>query len=127
MTGPPTAVAVTPGPLAGPVLGRVVAAIAAAAGLGIDRVCEARLVGEALAAQGSAQAAGSRLEVRVEQDSGSVTLRAGPLVPGGADALLRRGPLPGVGPVLERLADDVGVDAEDGSAEYLVVRLGGAP
>jgi hypothetical protein len=85
------------------------------------------MVGEALAAEGSAQAADGRLQVGVEHDPGSVTLRAGPLVPGGADALLRFSRLPEVGPVLQRLADDVGIDAEDGRGEYLVVRLGRSP
>jgi len=125
MSGPATAVAVAAGPLAAPVLGRVVAAMAAAAGLGIDRVCDARLVAEALAADGSARAPDGRVRLLVEHGRGSLTIRVGPLPAGGAAALLRGSSLPRFGPVLQRLADEVGIEVGIEAGEHLVISLVG--
>jgi hypothetical protein len=123
VSGPATAVAVAGGPLAAPVLGRVVAAMAAAADLGIDRVCDARLVGEALAAHGSGQTLDGRVRLSVEQGRGSLKIRVGPLIPGGAAALLGGSSLTQVGTVLQGLVDEVGVEAERGAGEHLTIRL----
>jgi len=125
VSGATTAVAVAAGPLAAPVLGRVVAAMAASAGLGIDRVCDARLVAEALAADGSARASDGRVRLHVEHGRGSLTIRVGPLPAGGAAALLRGNSLPQFGPVLQRLADEVGIEVGIEAGEHLVISLVG--
>ena len=49
-------------------------------------------------------------------------LKVGPLRPGGGQALIVDASVPGVGNVIEQLADDISV-APDSDAEYLVVRL----
>ena len=104
----------------------MVAALAARADLGLDRVDDARLLAGALAAHGPAHARDGRLRLSVERRPGALSIRVGPLVPGGASALLRESALPGVGPVVQRLADEVGVDAESGTGEFLVLGLGPA-
>jgi hypothetical protein len=119
----PVSIAVSGGPLAAPVLSRVAAALAAAAGLDLDRLENARLVADALAAHGPARTPDGRVRVAFDEGSGALTMRVGPLVAGGAAVLLRECALPGVGPVLQRLADEVGVDAESGTGEFLVIRL----
>jgi len=49
-------------------------------------------------------------------------LRVGPLRPGGGEALIVDATVPGVGNVIEQLADDITV-SPGGDAEYLTVRL----
>ena len=49
-------------------------------------------------------------------------LRVGPLRPGGGHALIVDASVPGVGNVIEQLADEVEIETE-GDAEYLCVRL----
>jgi serine/threonine-protein kinase RsbW len=62
--------------------------------------------------------------VNVALDAGerTLSLRVGPLRPGGGSALIVDAAVPGVGNVIEQLADDVSVSPE-GEAEYLDVRL----
>ncbi len=127
MTGPGTTVSVAEGLLAAPVLTRVVAALAARADLALDRVDDARLLAAALAAHGPGHARDGRLRLSVERGPGELSIRVGPLVPGGAGALLRESALPGIGPVVPRLADEVGVDAESETGEFLVLRLASPP
>ena len=54
---------------------------------------------------------------------GAVTVEVGPLPNGGAGALQAQATVPGVGPVLERLADSVDVRATEGG-EIVVLGFG---
>jgi serine/threonine-protein kinase RsbW len=115
-------VAVRPGPLVAPVLSRVIGMLAARAQAPIDRLDDALLVADAIAAHGPGLADG-RLGVAVRAGDGELELRVGPLREEGARALLAAAELPGVGNVLERVADEVIVD--DGpDGEHLLIRLG---
>lgn len=107
-----------------PVLRRVIALMAAHAGFSMDRLSDAVLVAETLAAHTPGHATNGVVRVSIEDESGAVLMRVGPLVDGGAAALLESSRLPAYGAVLEHLADGVEADtshADEG--EYLVVRL----
>jgi hypothetical protein len=119
-------VVVTAGPLGGPVLGRVVGMLAARADCPIDRLDDALLVADAVAAKAASFSDDGRVNVLVSAEIGSVELLVGPLRPNGADDLVESAALPGVGNVLERVADELESthrDGEDGP-EYLRIRLG---
>jgi serine/threonine-protein kinase RsbW len=119
-------VTVANGPLAGPVLGRVVGMLAARADCPIDRLDDALLVADAVAAKAGSFSADGRVKVRVFAEIGSVELVVGPLRPNGAGDLVESAALPGVGNVLERVADELESDELDGAGdgEYLRIRLG---
>jgi hypothetical protein len=122
-----TLVDVAVGPMARPVISRVTGAMAAQAGLRLDRLSDATLLAEALVAHGSAHVPGGRLCASFLVRPGSLRIRLGPLVSGGADALLREAQLPGVGSVLERLADEVVVETGDDGDHLTVVAVQPAP
>lgn len=114
------------GPLVGPVLGRVVGMLAARADFPIDRLDDALLIADAVAAKAGSFAANGRIKVRVVSQIGSVELFVGPLLANGASDLVASAALPGIGNVLERVADELVSEqrAEDGGSEYLRIRLG---
>jgi hypothetical protein len=111
------------GPLVAPVLSRVVGMLAARAHCPIDRLDDALLVADAVAASGSAVALDGRLSVHVAAAPGSLRLDIGPLRPQGAQDLLAGAELPGVGNVLERVADDVRRETVNGT-EHVHIRIG---
>jgi hypothetical protein len=113
------------GPLAAPVLGRVVGILAARADCPIDRLDDALLVADAIAARAAGFAEDGRVNVRVAAEPGSVELRVGPLRTDGAAGLIASASLPGIGNVLERVADELEpLAARNGHGEYLRIRLG---
>jgi hypothetical protein len=118
-------VGVAAGPLGAPVLGRVVGMLAARADCPIDRLDDALLVADAVAAKAGSFADDGRIRARVVARLGSVELHVGPLRAGGADDLIASAALPGVGNVLERVADELESQARDGDVdgEFLLIRL----
>jgi serine/threonine-protein kinase RsbW len=113
------------GPLAAPVLGRVVGILAARADCPIDRLDDALLIADAVAAQAASFALDGRVNVRVVAERGSVELHVGPLRADGAGALIASASLPGIGNVLERVADELEPQSgSNGDDEYLRIRLG---
>jgi hypothetical protein len=117
------AVSIRKGPLVGPVLGRVVGMLAARAQCPIDRLDDAMLLTDAVAAHAPAHTTDAHVQVVVAADEDGLELRVGALSRDGADGLLADAELPGVGNVFKRVADEV--DARlggDGGAE-LVLRL----
>jgi serine/threonine-protein kinase RsbW len=113
------------GPLAAPVLGRVVGILAARADCPIDRLDDALLVADAIAAKAASFAEDGRVNVRVVAEPGSVELHVGPLRTDGATDLIASASLPGIGNVLERVADELEPQpAVNGHAEYLRIKLG---
>ena len=117
-----TLVDLSPGPLAGTVLSRVAGAMAAQAGLRLDRLSDATLLAEALAAHGARHMADGRLTAHLAVTPGRLRVRFGPLAPGGADGLRRDATLPDVGSVLDGLADDLVVEAGP-AGEMLVLHI----
>jgi serine/threonine-protein kinase RsbW len=111
------------GPLVAPILGRVVGMLTARADCPIDRLDDALLVADAISAKAGSFSEDGRVNVRVIARVGSVELQVGPLREGGAEDLIASAALPGVGNVLERVADVLEPQL-DGSGELLVIRLG---
>ncbi len=111
------------GPLLGPVLTRVIGMLAARAQCPIDRLDDALLVADTVAAHSPDHAVNGAVTVGLVADEGMLELTIGSLSPEGAEALLRDADLPGVGNVLERVADAVEVRTQDGG-EQLYIRLG---
>ena len=119
---PSTTVSIVAGPLVGPVLRRVVGMLAARADLPLDRLDDAVLVADLIAARAPAHVSSGRVDVALEPGARSLSLRVGPLREGGGEALIVDASVPGVGNVIEQLADDISVSPE-ADAEYLIVRL----
>jgi hypothetical protein len=112
------------GPLVAAVLGRVVGMLAARAQCPIDRLDDAILLTDAVAAHAPVHARNGHVHVVVSADDEHLELRVGELRPDGARALLADGELPGVGNVFDRIADEVRQGATaDGDAAELVLRL----
>ena len=113
------------GPLLGPVLTRVIGMLAARAQCPIDRLDDALLVADTVAAHSPDHAINGTVTVGLAAQEGLLELTIGSLEAQGGEALLRDADLPGVGNVLERVADDVSTgEAADGSGEELQIRLG---
>jgi serine/threonine-protein kinase RsbW len=111
-------VKVVQGPLVAPVLSRVVGMLAARAQCPVDRLDDALLVADAIAAHAPRRSADGHVTVRLTAGGDGLEMRVLDLTPGGGDALVSDASLPGVGNILERIADDVHTDGDD-----LVVRL----
>jgi serine/threonine-protein kinase RsbW len=106
------------GPLVAAVLGRVVGMLAARAQCPVDRLDDALLVADAIAAHAPGHSLDGHVTVELHTGGDGLELRVLDLVPDGGDDLLAAATLPGVGNVLERIADDVRVEGDT-----LVVRL----
>ena len=117
-----TKVSIASGPLVGPVLRRVVGMLAARADLPLDRLDDAVLVADLIAARAPAHMAASTVDVVLKTGPRTLLLHVGPLRPGGGDALIVDAAVPGVGNVIEQLADEVSVVSGD-DGERLAVRL----
>ena len=118
----PTTVSIAAGPLVGPILRRVVGMLAARADLPLDRLDDAVLVADLIAARAPAHVVGQTVDVELSSSARSLELRVGPLRGGGGEALVVDAAVPGVGNVIEQLADELRVSPE-GEREYLHVRL----
>jgi hypothetical protein len=116
-------VGVASGPLVAPVLGRVVGMLTARADCPIDRLDDALLVADAVSAKAGSFSEDGRVNVHVIARIGSVELRVGPLRRGGAEELIASAALPGVGNVLERVADVLEPQEEGVDGDFLVIRL----
>jgi hypothetical protein len=99
--------------LLGPVLGRVVGMLAARAQCPIDRLDDALLLTDAVAAHAPGHTADGRVTVQVHAEPDGLWLRVGPLPADGAAALVRAASLPGVGNVFERVASDVRTEGSE--------------
>lgn len=116
-----TAVKVGPPELVGPVLSRVLGALAARHEITIDRLSDTMLLSDAISAAAPQGFTDGHVELSIADRPQGVELRVGPMTEGGA-ARLRKGlDLPEVGS-LESLADDLRVEqGEEG--EFLVVAI----
>ena len=115
-------VAVANGPLVGAVLGRVVGMLAARAQCPIDKLDDALLITDAVAAHAPRFSADDRVRVVVRTDDSALEIIVRSLTKGGTEGLVADATLPGVGNVLERVADEVDRSpGEDG--EQLRIRV----
>jgi serine/threonine-protein kinase RsbW len=109
-----------------PVLARMVGALAARRDLSVDRVSDAVLVTDAIAAAAPTRFADGRVKLGLDDGESGIELRLGPMDPGAAKAIREELEVPDVGGSLEVLADDLAVEESD-DGEYLVIRFAAAP
>jgi serine/threonine-protein kinase RsbW len=124
MTSEPVALSVAAGSLLAPVVARVVGAVAAQAGLELDRLNDAKLAADAIAQDVRRRSADGRLAMEASAGERVLTLSFGPFPEGEATALRDGSLLPGVGSVVDGLADAVSV-VTGADGDRLVLRFGG--
>ncbi len=110
--------------LLGPVLGRVIGAVAARQDLPIDRVSDAVLVSDAIAAAAPPRFVDGRVRLGLDDREG-LQLRLGPMEEGGAERVREALGVPEVGGSLEALVDELAVETS-ADGEYLIIRFTGA-
>jgi anti-sigma regulatory factor (Ser/Thr protein kinase) len=121
--GATTTVTISPvAPLARSVLPRLLGALAARANFSTDRISDAHLVADALSAHASEATSAGHLTITVSIRPRNLELTLGPLDAGRASELASGSDGDGVGRVLARLSDRVGVEV-DGSHELLDLQL----
>lgn len=107
------------------VLTRAFGVMAAHADLPVDRLADTQLVAEAIARQGTRHFADGAVQAELSWAPRRVRIALGPLSAGGAARMLEDSTVPGVGPVLERVVDEVVTVAEgDRETLELVIRAG---
>ncbi len=120
----PVALRVAKGPLAAPVLSRVVSMVLARAACPLDRLDDALILCDALSAHAPAHARDCHLSFTVATDDRAIELRVAELRAGGASGLIGDALLPDVGNVIERFSDSRHIEpARDGDGEELVLTL----
>lgn len=113
------------GPLARPLLTRVVAMMLARAECPVDRLDDAMVICDALTAHASSYAEDGRIQFKVITHADGLELRVGALADGGANRLAQATALPGVGDVLTPIADAVRIESPAmGGNDELVLELG---
>ncbi len=112
--------------LLAPVLARMVGALAARLDLSVDRVSDAVLVTDAIAAAAPGHFSNNRVRLGLDDRGAGIALRLGPMEAGAAGLIRRELELPDVGGSLEALADELTVE-ESGDGEFLVIRFAAAP
>jgi serine/threonine-protein kinase RsbW len=128
--GPPgeLSVSVSPGPLAAPVLGRLIAMLAARADFTLEGISEAELITDTLAAHAPKATVGNTIQLGVDHRNGNLVLRIGPLEKGGAARVIEASALGDLPPVLERLTGERRVeDSPDGEVLCLVLERDSNP
>jgi serine/threonine-protein kinase RsbW len=112
--------------LLGPILARLVGALAARRELSIDRLSDAVLVTDAIAASAPAYFSDGRVRLGLDDREEGVELRLGPMDAGAAQRIREGLELPDVGGSLEALADNFAVEESD-DGDYLVMRFAAVP
>jgi hypothetical protein len=112
------------GPLAGPVLCRVISMILTRANCPMNRLDDAMIICDALSAHASTHANDGHVAFTASTDQQGIELRVGELAEQGATRLLADAAVPGVGNVLERLSDELRIEASaEHSHEELILIL----
>jgi serine/threonine-protein kinase RsbW len=117
-----TVVSVAAGALAAPVLGRVTAMLAARAGFSVDRLADAVLISDAIAAHAPAAIVGRHIHMAINTAASLLDVRVGPLEAGGGERIVDASAVGGIPAVLGQLADGIDVAAANAN-EQLRVRL----
>lgn len=121
-TVPGTAISASDERVIGPVLGRVLAVLAARTDFPVDRLTDTMLLADALAANAADGFDDGVVRMLVEDGDGTIDLQVGPMREGAAEKLRDGLRIPGLGATLEKLADEVGVDRED-DGEYFRLKM----
>lgn len=116
------------GPLASSMLARVVSMMLARAGCPVDRLDDALTICDALSAHACCHSADGHVEFKAITNENGLELRVGALADGGARGLLSDASLPGIGGVLEPIADELRIEAPPGQrSEELILALRFSP
>jgi anti-sigma regulatory factor (Ser/Thr protein kinase) len=116
-------IAIAPAALSAAILNRLVSALAARAGFSIDRLSDAQLVTDALAARIAPVLDGVYVSVGIGVRERTVELRVGRLRAGGSASLVAASAIGELGPVISRLTDEIAVShAGRGEMLTLVMR-----
>jgi prepilin-type processing-associated H-X9-DG protein len=107
--------------MVGPVLSRVLGALAARHEITVDRLSDTMLLSDAISAAAPQGFADGHVELSIADRERGVELRVGPMTHGGAERLRQGLDVPEVGS-LEALADDLRVEHGE-SGEFLVVAI----
>jgi hypothetical protein len=124
--GPPGLVSlrVASGPLAGPVLNRVVAMVLARASCPLDRFDDALILCDAISAHAPAHVRDSHIAYTLTAEERAIELRVAELRAGGAAGLLDDARLPDIGNVIERYSQRRRIEpASDGNGEELILTI----
>lgn len=116
-------VRVVDGPLVGPVLRRIVSIVLARADWPVDGLDNALLVCDALSAHTPGYARSGYVALSVEANEQAAELRVGELAQDGAARLVQDATLPVVGNILEGIAENVSIEAEEDGGSRLVLVL----
>jgi hypothetical protein len=113
------------GPLAAPVLCRVVSMVLARVDCPMDRLDDALIVCETLSAHAPAYSSDHHVTFTLATDERGIELRVSELAAQGAGKLLADAAVPGVGNVLERLSDELQIESSgaDRAGEDLILKL----
>jgi hypothetical protein len=111
--------------LLAPVLARIVGALAARRDLSIDRMSDAVLVADAIAAAAPPRFTDGRVRVGLEDGDSGIQLRLGPMESGGAEEIRADLQVPETGGSLESLIDELKVESSD-IGEYLLISFAAA-
>jgi serine/threonine-protein kinase RsbW len=103
-------IGVSAGPLAAPVLGRVIAMLAARADFSLEGISEAQLVTDSLAANVPRVIVGAKIQLGIDMPPDELLVRVGPLKEGGAHKIMDASALAELPPVLERLTKDHSIE-----------------
>jgi anti-sigma regulatory factor (Ser/Thr protein kinase) len=120
--GATVAMTIAPSSVARAVLPRILSVMAARAHFSTERISDAQLVADSLAAHAPSSLGADRLSLTVSYTTRSLELCVGPLGAGRADKLILASDVDGLGPVIEKLTDDRRVSAV-GSSEVLALQL----
>jgi hypothetical protein len=105
-----------------PVLERIVGVLAARRELPVDRVSDAVLLTDAIAAAAPGRFAGGSVRLALADSENGVAVRLGPMESGSAERIRSQLTLPETGGTLEALADDVSAEAT-AEGDYLAIRF----
>ena len=113
-------IAIAPAALSAAILNRLVSALAARAGFSIDRLSDAQLVTDALAARSAPVLHGVYVSVGIGVRERTVELRVGRLRAGGSASLVAASAIGELGPVISRLTDEI-AESHAGRGEMLTL------
>jgi serine/threonine-protein kinase RsbW len=119
---PGTAIKVSDERIIAPVIGRVLAVLAARTDFPVDRLTDTMLLADALAANAATGFEDGTVRMVFEDGDGTIDVRVGPMQEGGAEQLRSELEIPGLGATLEKLADDVSID-ETPDGEYFSLKM----
>jgi anti-sigma regulatory factor (Ser/Thr protein kinase) len=115
-------VIVAPAALAPGIFVRLLGALGARAGFSIDRLADAQLVADALAAHLPAALAEPHIRLGVAASERRIDLWVEPLLPGGSAGVVADSAIGELGPIIERLVDEVEIHP-NGTSEALALSM----